>query len=185
MCWNYKFPWSKSPRNLSEYEICFVLNNLLENPFWTLESPSLSLWNAHKPSLERLILNIDVNLICISLMESTFFCHTLIFILTQVIIWYFEMSHVFISCSTFLPCYRTWFKNWWFAMIKKNVGVSLLSSTTSYWPQLWLTDIRFLLWNISPNYDIFPKRKLVYFIMIHFKKLFWSFNVNCNALGCK
>lgn len=47
-----------------------------------------------------------------------------------------------------------------------------------------LLDIIFLQ-SVSPNYDIIPKIKSVYFILIHFKKLFLSFSANCNALGCK
>lgn len=39
-----------------------------------------------------------------------------------------------------------------------------------------LSAIRFLLWSINLKHDIFPKRKSVHFIMIHFKKLFLSLN---------
>lgn len=110
------FPWSKSSTNLSEYEICFVLT------CWKTHSEPWNhqafLFEMLTKTILRLILNIDVNLICISFMESTFFSHT--FFLTQVIIWCFEISHLFTACSTLLPYYRTWFKNWWFAMITEE-----------------------------------------------------------------
>lgn len=103
------FSISENSINLSEYEICLVLNNLLVNTkCFSLEYSQTILWEINFRCWFKLI--------NVSFMESIIFHHTINF-WTPVIIWYFEISHTFAGCYSFLPYYRTWFKNWLFTVI--------------------------------------------------------------------
>lgn len=103
------FSISQNPINLSEYEICLALNNLLVNTkCFSLEYS--------QTILSEINFRCWFKLINVSFMESIIFHHTINFS-TPVIIWYFEISPTFAGCCSFLPYYRTWFKNWLFTVI--------------------------------------------------------------------